>query len=283
MPFRSIQKDAHDLALCLWSLELYSMMDVAKRRMSSRQGSLMFFEYVQVNRSSELYSKCAELHNCLTSTAFVLRWMWDEQTIELVVLAALAGNGKWVSTRLPGCCLGKALAISGFAVALQWLCSGFAVALQWLCSGFAVALQWLCSGFAVALQWLCCHDLLEYVVAVDRICQVQLAMWRNLGPWNMMLTYANMSCVVRVGTSILPKDQGLDRVANRTSAPCFDSWSWDSDKLDSYCLWLDQGPVAMIRYACAGILAAMQRTLGWIWNCWVHLGANMFLLLPLFL
>lgn len=27
----------------------------------------------------------------------------------------------------------------------------------------------------------------------------------------------------RVGTSILPKDQGLDRVANRTSAPCFDS------------------------------------------------------------
>ena len=71
-----------------------SMMDVAKRGMSSRQGSLMFFEYVRVNRSSELYSKCAELHNCLTSTAFVLRWMWDEQTIELVVLAALAGNGK---------------------------------------------------------------------------------------------------------------------------------------------------------------------------------------------
>ena len=35
---------------------------------------------------------------------------------------------------------------------------------------------------SVALQWLCCHDLLEYVVAVDRICQVQLAMWRNLGP-----------------------------------------------------------------------------------------------------
>ena len=218
-------------------------MDVAKRRMSSRQGSLMFFEYVRVNRSSELYSKCAELHNCLTSTAFVLRWMWDEQTIELVVLAALAGNGKWVSTRLPGCCLGKALAISGFAVALlSWFVG--------VCCGSGPHLSGAVGN--VAESWALKHD-------------------------------ANMSCVVRVGTSILPKDQGLDRVANRTSAPCFDSWSWDQDKLDSYCLWLDQGPVAMIRYACAGILAAMQRTLGWIWNCWVYLGANMFLLLPLFL